>query len=182
MSIATIHSVKGLEFKVVFVCGLDDGFFPISRAYANPDDLEEERRLMYVAITRAKERLFLTRAKSRFLYGRRSFTIPSRFLKEIDECFEDAPKRALDMWEPRKPSPSFDSVRAEPAPFKAAGTPKATDELPQYMVGSRVLHQKFGEGVIVSMSGEGQSAMADIAFPKLGIKTFALRFAPIKLL
>lgn len=220
VTVATIHSVKGLEFKVVFVCGLDEGLFPISRAYDNPDDLEEERRLMYVAITRAKERLYLTRAKSRFIYGRRNFTMPSRFLKELDECFEGASGRTGGVWSPRIPAGDFaekegrgsaafggnygQRVSANAAFGKGLGQ-SASDsgvfsagssvsgfgqsarkekeaDFSHYKVGSRIYHQKFGEGVIVSLNGSGNGATADIAFPKIGIKTFALRIAPIKLL
>ncbi len=83
VTLATIHSVKGLEFKAVFVCGMEENILPVSRAVGNDDDMEEERRLMYVAITRAKERLFLTRSKSRYLYGKREPTARSRFLKEL---------------------------------------------------------------------------------------------------
>ena len=85
ITLATVHSVKGLEYKCVFICGLDKEIFPIERAYSDPSDLEEERRLMYVAITRAKERLFLTRAKSRYLYGSRRPTLQSEFLEELSD-------------------------------------------------------------------------------------------------
>jgi len=83
VTLATVHSVKGLEFRCVFICGLEENILPISRAVDNDDDMEEERRLMYVAITRAKERLFMTRSKSRYLYGKREPTARSRFLKEL---------------------------------------------------------------------------------------------------
>ena len=88
VTLATIHSVKGLEFKAVFVCGMEENILPVSRAVGNDDDMEEERRLMYVAITRAKERLFLTRSKSRYLYGKREPTARSRFLKELSAELE----------------------------------------------------------------------------------------------
>ncbi len=91
VTLATVHSVKGLEFRVVFVCGMEENIMPISRAVDNDDDLEEERRLMYVAITRAKERLYLTRSRSRYLYGRREPTMRSRFLKELSSEL-DLPK------------------------------------------------------------------------------------------
>ena len=83
VTLATIHAVKGLEFPCVFVCGLEENIMPVSRAVGNDNDMEEERRLMYVAITRAKDRLFLTRSKSRYLYGKRDLTVRSRFLKEL---------------------------------------------------------------------------------------------------
>ena len=86
VTLATVHSVKGLEFPIVFICGLDEEIFPLSRADENPDEKEEERRLMYVAITRAEKRLFLTRAKSRFLYGGRKYTVQSEFLDDMSDA------------------------------------------------------------------------------------------------
>ncbi len=96
VTLATVHSVKGLEFKCVFICGLEENILPVSRAVDNDDDMEEERRLMYVAITRAKERLYLTRSKSRYLYGKREPTMRSRFLKELSSELE-LPKEARPM-------------------------------------------------------------------------------------
>ena len=97
VTLATVHAVKGLEFKCVFICGLEENILPVSRAVDNDDDMEEERRLMYVAITRAKELLYLTRSKSRYLYGKREPTMRSRFLKELSGCV-DLPR------EKRRPS------------------------------------------------------------------------------
>ena len=96
VTLATIHAVKGLEFKCVFICGLEENMLPISRAVDNDDDMEEERRLMYVAITRAKERLFMTRSKSRYLYGKREPTMRSRFLKELSPVL-DLPRETSRM-------------------------------------------------------------------------------------
>ena len=95
VTLATVHSVKGLEFKVVFVVGMEENIFPVSRAVIGDDDLEEERRLLYVAITRAEERLFFTRSRSRYLYGERSLTLPSRFLQELSSVMkiEEQPAR-----------------------------------------------------------------------------------------
>ncbi len=101
VTLATVHSVKGLEFRCVFVCGLEENILPVSRAVDNDDDMEEERRLMYVAITRAKERLYMTRSKSRYLYGKREPTMRSRFLKELASVVE-LPKEA------RRPSFGYD--------------------------------------------------------------------------
>ena len=96
VTLATVHAVKGLEFKCVFICGLEENILPVSRAVNNDDDMEEERRLMYVAITRAKERLYLTRSKSRYLYGKREPTMRSRFLKELSSEIE-LPKETRPM-------------------------------------------------------------------------------------
>jgi DNA helicase-2/ATP-dependent DNA helicase PcrA len=104
VTLATVHAVKGLEFKCVFICGLEENILPVSRAVDNDDDMEEERRLMYVAITRAKDRLYLTRSKSRYLYGKREPTARSRFLKELSSELE-LPKevkpmpRGYDSWD-----------------------------------------------------------------------------------
>jgi DNA helicase-2/ATP-dependent DNA helicase PcrA len=175
ITVATVHAVKGLEFKTVFVCGLEDGIFPIGRAYNRSDDIEEERRLMYVAVTRAKERLYLTRAKSRYLYKDRSYMIESLFLRELEEIFPDSRKLQRNY-----------SFRGETAQNISAAMPrqnKVNDEsdISVFKEGSKIIHQKFGKGVIVSLSGEGSKAIADIAFPNIGIKTFTLKFAPIKL-
>ena len=102
VTLATVHAVKGLEFRCVFICGLEENILPVSRAVDNDDDMEEERRLMYVAITRAKERLYLTRSKSRYLYGKREATARSRFLKELSSAIE-LPK------EPLRPRFGYDS-------------------------------------------------------------------------
>ena len=94
VTLATIHSVKGLEFKTVFVVGMEENIFPVSRAAFDDDELEEERRLMYVAITRAEERLYFTRSRSRYLYGERSATLPSRFLQELSSVLDVEPRRS----------------------------------------------------------------------------------------
>jgi len=179
VSIATVHSVKGLEFKTVFVCGLDDGIFPISRANNNLHETEEERRLMYVAVTRAMERLYLTRARSRYLYGERKYTLESRFLTELSEFF-DVPKEKplFDRFDR-----DFDGERE----YETVGTRIARQAIeikPQskdfssFKKGVKIYHKVFGEGVIIDIK---DSVNADIAFPKIGVKTFNLNFAPITL-
>ena len=187
VSIATIHSVKGLEFKVVFIAGLDDGLFPVKRAYNEPDQMEEERRLMYVAITRAKERLFLTRAKSRFLYGQRNYTLPSNFLKELSMHFES--KSMYKQNNLNEKSNYYNNTNNHLESYNNSRytqnneiKQKVETDLTKFKEGSKVFHQKFGEGVIVQLNGSGNSAMADIAFPKIGVKTFTLKFAPLKLI
>lgn len=185
ITLATIHSVKGLEFKTVFICGLDDGIFPLKRAYNSPQELEEERRLMYVAVTRAEERLFFTRAKSRFIYGQRNYTLPSEFLGEIAHYF-DSPKKMQyqinDGITNSSYSGYFNDNKYISGVKKAETKENISGDTSAFKEGSKVYHQKFGEGIIVSLSGKGNTAMADIAFPKLGVKTFTLKFAPIKLL
>jgi DNA helicase-2/ATP-dependent DNA helicase PcrA len=184
ISVATIHSAKGLEFRVVFICGLDDGIFPVKRAYNEQEDWEEERRLMYVAITRAKEKLFFTRAKSRYLYGERKSTRPSEFFSEIFP--EESSGTAFRCGNFQGAFSGGNYIKNAPysSPAKS-GTDKresACGDVNQYKEGSRIYHRIFGEGTIVSINGKGDSAIADIAFPKIGIKTFTLKFTPIKLI
>ena len=181
VTISTVHAAKGLEFKVVFIAGLDDGLFPINNS--DNYDLEEERRLMYVAITRAKERLYLTRAKSRFLYGDRSLTLESRFLKELDEIlrpnsFSNIAKREVENLD------LDDFSRPKLAPINERGIYKRDTEKKDYSaftVGKKVLHPKFGQGTILKTDTQGNNVYCDIAFLGVGIKTLCLQFAPLTL-
>lgn len=191
--LATIHSVKGLEFPVVFVIGLEEKLFPISRAYDKPSDMEEERRLMYVAITRAEERLFMTYANSRFMYGRRQYTMPSRFLKEIGY----APKLKTPVYENEnyfssgfaKSNYSYESkgnyenntsfgIGTEnlKGSFSNQST-KSQVDVSIYKVGQSVVHTRFGLGKIISIKGTD----ADIKFETLGVKTLILSLAPLEI-
>ena len=194
VSIATIHSVKGLEFPCVFISGLDESVFPVSRAQSDDNDMEEERRLMYVAITRAQRKLFLTRARSRFLYGSRMPTSQSTFLNEL------APK--LGLVRPR-PAPTerrvwnsyLDESNDTPTPSSSMGYSSSAirsfnQPKPQpktvvtggYKSGKKVEHTKFGVGTIIMLKGSGDNLIIDVAFPGVGIKSLAVRFAPIKLI
>jgi len=180
LTIATVHGVKGLEFKCVFIVGLEDGIFPIRRFDSSDDELEEERRIMYVAITRAKERLYLTHAQQRYRFGTKSFTTPSLFLKESG-VMSTRNEEILKTTKPvstynfkttfaQKPTPSF----AKPSPM-----PTVQDkDLSKFKVGQMVNHTKFGKGEIISISGEN----ADIKFEGLGVKKFNMRLAPISII
>ena len=202
VTIATIHAVKGLEFNTVFIVGMDETIFPISRAVNSEEELEEERRLMYVAITRAEEKLFITRARSRYLYGNRSITAESRFLKEI--------KPLLDVYE--KPIFSYDNSYSikniyssnneygyyadEPSSsrrtgsvksfasgynFNGANRPKAVNGLGgKYKSGMKVKHAKFGIGTIIAVKSDGK--IIDVAFQGVGIKSLASEIAPLEIL
>ncbi|MGN0771068.1 MAG: ATP-dependent helicase [Christensenellales bacterium] len=180
VTLATIHGVKGLEFRCVFVVGLEEGLFPISSAAANDDDLQEERRIMYVAVTRAKERLYLTNAASRFRFGRREYGMASRFLKEggLEKEREDKkpyeeyytpPKSKIDYITISKPTPAF----AAPKTIVSSGR-----DLSIFKVGQQVRHTRFGEGKIIEIMGEN----ARIEFEGLGVKTFNMRLAPIEII
>lgn len=207
VKIATIHSVKGLEFKSIFICGLDDGIFPMARAFTEPKELEEERRLMYVAITRAEERLYLTRAKSRFLYGNRKYMAPSIFLNELSIFFESDKKPLM-----ADKSESYNSRYSKNSGYEDSyyndnytdNTAKSSSfvknnyvsEREKRMIaashnnadyqdiktGVKVSHKKFGVGTVISLSGSGSGKSASIAFEKIGIKTITLSMAQLKVL
>lgn len=170
VTLATVHSVKGLEFKVVFVVGLEERFFPIIRVDTNDDDIEEERRLMYVAITRAREKLYLTCSKSRFMYGKQNFSIISRFIKELG-------------YENTNNVVSENSYKPEPKRTFAGGLNSffqkpETKQIEEYAIGERVFHTKFGIGYIVSLDNVGKIVKID--FESFGNKILSLDFAPIK--
>lgn len=157
----TLHSAKGLEFPVVFLIGMEEGIFPHSRSLDNEEEMEEERRLAYVGITRAEEELFLTSAQMRTLFGRTTMNPLSRFVVEIpDELVEQVHKKA---WTP-----------------KVATARTATAIAKEWKVGDKVEHKKWGVGTIVSVRGEGDDLELDVAFQSpTGIKRLLAQFAPI---
>jgi DNA helicase II / ATP-dependent DNA helicase PcrA len=177
----TLHSAKGLEFPVVFLLGLEEGVFPHSRSLMEEAEMEEERRLAYVGITRAEEELYLTNAQMRTLFGRTNMNPPSRFIGEI-------PTDLIDGLEPKKPSalsptPSPFASRQAAAVRKPVMRPMTTttggEEL-GWKVGDKAVHGKWGTGTVVSVKGEGEGIELDIAFPKpVGIKRLLAKFAPI---
>lgn len=188
VALMTLHAAKGLEFPVVFLVGMEDGLFPLSRALLEDDQLEEERRLAYVGITRAKEKLFLTNAYSRMMFGRMQNNPPSRFLEEID--VED-----LDMQNSVPEGVGNSDFQVQTAPFANADeraraqvyTPKAKPaggaigaEKKGWNVGDQVEHKAWGHGVVTKVNGEGEDMELDIAFPNKGIKRLLAAFAPIK--
>ncbi len=195
VSIATVHGVKGLEFRAVFVAGLEDGIFPISRAKLIQSEMEEERRLMYVAVTRAKERLYLTRARSRFMYGERSYAAESPFFKEVRTALgaEDEPSFG---GSPAGYRSSYGSAYSSPyaAPSGGTSAPKPAQtvenvrktpekkDFEKFQPGVRVRHPKFGEGTIIRTEKGNGNVCADIAFPGIGVKTLSLNFAPLTLI
>lgn len=183
VTLMTLHAAKGLEFPVVFLIGLEEGVFPLSRALMEESELEEERRLAYVGITRAEEALFLTNAFSRTLYGRTQYNRPSRFLEEIDQ-------ELLDIHGMRPTSNA-----SQPSPFRANNaTPKyqqptkagvsakvATGgETGGWKPGDKVKHKKWGPGTVVRVSGDAKDLELDIAFPSQGVKRVLAAFAPIE--
>ncbi|KJY57036.1 DNA helicase PcrA [Lactobacillus melliventris] len=187
VALMTLHAAKGLEFPVVFLVGMEDGLFPLSRALMEDDQLEEERRLAYVGITRAKRELFLTNAYSRMMYGRMQNNPPSRFLAEIDQ--DD-----LNIENSVPITLTSANLQAETAPFANSDeraraqvyTPKVKPagavgaEKKGWNVGDQVEHKSWGRGVVTKVNGKGEDMELDIAFSGKGIKRLLAAFAPIK--
>jgi DNA helicase II / ATP-dependent DNA helicase PcrA len=174
----TMHTAKGLEFPAVFMIGLEDGVFPHLRSLGEPDELEEERRLCYVGITRARERLYLTHAWCRTLWGSTQYNPPSRFLKEIPEELTNVAEggRASSSHEHRR-----DVVESAIRSGRGA-TPARTSGAEELglRAGDDVVHGKWGEGVILEVIGSGDKAEAVVRFPGLGEKRLLLAWAPLK--
>ncbi len=168
VTLMTLHNAKGLEFPVVFIIGLEDGVFPHYRSMGDPAHLEEERRLMYVGVTRARERLYMTYAWSRTLFGSTSYSPPSRFLGEIPTELV----RALEEGE--LAVTDGDSV----SPIRAAV--EGRREIPQISAGDTVLHDKWGEGVVLTISGSGTDAEATVRFGDAGEKRLLVAYAPLR--
>ncbi|MDR0850466.1 MAG: UvrD-helicase domain-containing protein [Christensenellaceae bacterium] len=173
VALATVHAVKGLEFKVVFVVGLEQGVFPIIRQSGG--DLEEERRLMYVAITRAKERLYLTHAMSRALYNERRYTNKSQFLDELSGV-DKKTVQAMDAY-------NLTNFTANKMSFSvsAINTPKKVDAN-GFTPGKQVLHTKYGIGIIVTTDTLSNDRCITVDFKGIGMKSLSIDYAPIKLL
>jgi DNA helicase-2/ATP-dependent DNA helicase PcrA len=189
----TVHSSKGLEFDCVFITGMEEGLFPHENSMNDREGLEEERRLMYVAITRARKRLYLSHSQSRMLHGQTRFNLKSRF-------FDELPEEALKWLTPKLPPPAafggagrswqsgggygnqgFDSVR-----YPVGGTPKVEKEVVRkddsvngLRVKQKVFHAKFGEGTVLTLEGTGDDARAQINFPRHGTKWLALSVAKL---
>ncbi|MCG0276762.1 MAG: DNA helicase PcrA [Thermosediminibacteraceae bacterium] len=168
----TLHSAKGLEFPVVFLSGMDEGIFPHSRSMFDEDELEEERRLCYVGITRAKKRLYLTRAWRRNLYGNTSYYSASRFIDEIPPRLIKEIRPGDDTLEEEK---SIEVKKAKPAvPLK----PRTKGVL-ELSPGDRVRHSKWGEGVVTAVYGAGENAEVAVNFASEGTKRLILKYAPL---
>ena len=182
VTIATVHGVKGLEFKVVFIVGLEEGIFPISRAFNSKAELEEERRLMYVALTRAEEQLYLTYATKRYLYRESQYQMISRFCKELG-LYQEKPKESF------KPYPSniasqpsfsqFEKARLFNHNMISKEEKKPLKDVSIYKLGQIVSHPRFGEGEIVEISEDG--LVGDIIFEDFGKKSLMLDLAPLEI-
>ena len=205
VQLMTVHAAKGLEFDAVFITGLEEGLFPHENSILEQAGLEEERRLMYVAITRARERLYLTLAQSRMLHGQTRYAMRSRFLDEIPESHLKwiTPKAGLTRggsWGDdfngsrggSSSSPSGNGWRGDA--FGRAHASSVTPRAPRgvstgvqvgdihYRIGQGVRHARFGDGTIIGLSGAGQDAQAQIQFRDVGAKTLALGIAKLEII
>ncbi len=185
VQLMTVHAAKGLEFDCVFITGMEEGLFPHENAMSDRDGLEEERRLMYVAITRARDRLYLSHSQTRMLHGQTRYNLKSRFFDELPEGSLKflTPKRA-----PARSPWTGSSTPSWQAPTTSlrtetydAGPPVARKTVPGHglRVGLQVFHNKFGEGKVLTLEGEGADARAQISFPRHGTKWLALSVAKL---
>ena len=195
IQLMTVHSSKGLEFKGVFITGLEEGLFPHENSINEDKGLEEERRLMYVAITRARDRLYISHTQSRMLHGQVRYNLPSRFLEEL-------PKESLKVLVPKQKDSSWSSHSRQVNPSWGNGS-LGEDRLPSYAtkstssilvantksqdehgfhIGQQVFHSKFGEGRIISFEGSGTDAKAQVNFSRHGPKWLALSIAKLTII
>lgn len=198
VTLMTLHTAKGLEFPVVFLTGLEDGIFPHVRSLGNPDELEEERRLCYVGLTRARERLFLTHAWTRTLFGATDYFPPSRFLdeipKELVEVIGTTRRSVRSSRDDRawgRPQSTVHATHGALGKDRVAAAALLDTNQPKEPAGARgaeraglhvgddVMHEKFGEGVIIDVRGEGERAEARVRFRGVGEKTLLLAWAPL---
>ncbi|GHU42465.1 DNA helicase [Bacilli bacterium] len=201
VTLMTLHAAKGLEFPVVFLVGMEEGIFPLSRQAEDEDELEEERRLAYVGITRAEEVLYLTNANSRMLFGRSSYNQPSRFLKEIDDDLLTYTGQA------RKANTSFnatykssntasrsqfgsgmslaDAIKGRKSAVSSTGSVSVKQgatakPVGDWHIGDTAHHKKWGDGTVLDVSGTGSNMELKIAFPEVGLKRLLAQMAPIE--
>jgi len=174
VQLMTMHSAKGLEFPLVVMCGMEDGLFPHQRSIADPHGLEEERRLCYVGITRARQTLYLTHAEQRRLHGSDNFAMPSRFINEIPDEYVEEIRPRLQVSRPLH--------RHERAGRGSGngGTSAAQEQGVQ--LGQRVRHKKFGDGVILNCEGQGAHARVEVNFENAGTKWLVLGYANLDLM
>lgn len=166
----TLHSAKGLEFPLVFMAGVEEGMFPSQQSHDDSERLEEERRLCYVGITRAMQKLYISHAESRRLYGQEKYHSPSRFLREIpDDCIEEVRIKTQVI----KPQASnrFSNTMTSAA-FEETG----------FKLGQRVMHKKFGEGTVLNYEGSGSQARVQVNFLDVGSKWLVTSYAKLQAL
>lgn len=205
VTLMTLHAAKGLEFPVVFLVGMEENVFPLSRASEDEDELEEERRLAYVGITRAEKILYLTNANSRLLYGRTNYNQPTRFLREISSDLlnyqglaqpanssfkvsytnSDTSKFGQGMslaqaLQERKRQAAPSSISTNSLPFGKSGQSQASKPEVAWAIGDIAHHKKWGDGTVLAVSGSGNSQELKINFPEVGLKKVLASIAPIE--
>ena len=203
VTLMTLHAAKGLEFPVVFIIGLEEGIFPSSRSIMEHDDVEEERRLAYVGITRAEQKLFLTNAYSRLLYGRTQTNRPSRFVLEIgEELFDSKQQQSygstsrqtasfglktsssgslFDKYREKSQATAYQPKVVQPSSIQPVRKQTvAANDGAVWKVGDKVMHKKWNVGTVVKVTGEGTNQEIDVAFAGMGIKRLLASFAPIE--
>ena len=203
VTLMTLHAAKGLEFPVVFIIGLEEGIFPSLRSMMEHDDVEEERRLAYVGITRAEQKLFLTNAYSRLLYGRTQTNRPSRFVLEIgEELFDSKQQQSygstsrqtasfgsktsssgslFDKYREKSQATAYQPKVVQPSSIQPVRKQiVAANDGAVWKVGDKVMHKKWNVGTVVKVTGEGTNQEIDVAFAGMGIKRLLASFAPIE--
>jgi len=174
VTLMTLHTAKGLEFPVVFLTGMEDGIFPHMRSLSDPKELEEERRLAYVGVTRARSQLYFSRATVRSAWGAPSHNPASRFLKEVPDALIDWRRTGMDL---------APASHIERQPFRsqaAASRSRKAHVVVSLEAGDRVLHDSFGMGTVVAVEGVGEKAVASVDFGSGGVKRLLLRYAPVE--